>query len=230
MFNIPPDIFNRMQGMNQPQQGGTFTPSGKPYNGPFGNNTNTPFRTIRDTPDGQGAGAYGRGLNASAAQLYDHARQDGGWAVNAGLPRAGMTQTLEDFANRGSLAGPSSPAASGPLQWGGLTNNSDVLKFMQQENALSEGDLDWMGKWFNESGINGGKDFLTGNVRGWDYQNSGLTDQNKGIVGNAMSYLGNYWKPWEEEGAGMPADPPKSPAAGMNGGIFNMNPMMRGMR
>lgn len=228
MFNIPPDIFNRMQGMSQPQQGGTFTPSGKPYNGPFGNNTNTPFRTVSDNRNGASAGAYGQGLNASAAQLYDHARQDGGFAVSAGLPRAGLTQTLDDFANRGSLAGPSSPVSSGPLQWGGLTNNSDVLSFMQQENALSKGDLDWMGRWFNESGTGGNKAWLTGSVRDWDYMGSDLTGQNKGIVGRAMNYLGNYWSPLEEKGAGMPAAPPKSPMAA--GGIFNMNPLMRGMR
>ena len=227
-MNIPPDIFNRMQGMAQPQQGGTFTVSGKPYNGPFGNNTTTPFRTV------DGIGQYGNGLNSSASQIYEHFsgaqnamgrkyREHGLKPIN---PKT-QIQSMEDFANRGALAGPAS-GGSGPLQWDGLKNNSDVLRFMQQENALSGSDLDWMGRWFGESGIGGGKDFLTGNVRGWDYQGSGLTDQNKGIVGNAMNYLGNYWKPFEQQGAGMPADPPKSPMAA--GGIFNMNPLMRGMR
>jgi hypothetical protein len=87
-----------------------------------------------------------------------------------------------------------------------------------------------MGKWFGESGIGGGKDFLTGNVRHWDYMNSGLTDQNKGIVGNAMNYLNQFWSPLEQ-GKGMPADP--APAA-PPGGIFNFDPetmasMMRGL-
>lgn len=103
-----PDIFNNILPYLQNLHGGgqngrpTYTPSGQIYNGPFKNDNRTPFRTIRDTPDGRGAGAYGQGLNASAAQLYDHFRQDGGWAVKAGLPRAGMTQSIEDFLNRGN--------------------------------------------------------------------------------------------------------------------------------
>ena len=69
-----PNIFNmpNVQSMLQPNSGNSFTVSGQPYNGPFGQDTRTPFRTINNTPDGRGAGAYGNGLNASAAQLYDH--------------------------------------------------------------------------------------------------------------------------------------------------------------
>ena len=65
MFNIPPDIFNRMTGQ-QGQQSGSHTVSGQPYSGQFGNDTRTPFRTV------EGIGQYGSGLNASAAQMYDH--------------------------------------------------------------------------------------------------------------------------------------------------------------
>lgn len=218
-MNVPGSQFNA--------PGGTYTMSGKPATGPFQNNMNTPFRTVNDTADGRGAGAYGQGLNASAAQLYDHFRQDGGWAVNAGLPRAGMTQSLDDFATRGSLG---SPVSKG-LEWGGLKSNNDVLAFMRQNGALGGESLDWMGKWFGESGIGGGKDFLTGNVRHWDYMNSDLTDANKGIVGNAMNYLNQFWSPLEQ-GKGMPADP--APAA-PPGGIFNFDPdtiasIMGGMR
>lgn len=227
---INPDIFNMMQGFaqqQQPQQGGSFTVSGRPYTGPFANDTRTPFRTVNDTPDGRGAGAYGQGLNASAAQLYDHFRQDGGWAVNAGLPRAGMTQTLEDFASRGMPQGGGNIGGQGKYEWGGLKNNNDVLAFMRQNGALGGDSLDWMGKWFGEAGIGGGKDFLTGNVRHWDYMNSDLDDRNKGIVGNAMNYLNQFWSPLEQ-GKGMPADPPapKMPTAANMGGIFNISPAM----
>ena len=122
------------------------------------------------------------------------------------------------------------PAGPSALEWGNLNNNNDVLAFMRQNGALGGDSLDWMGKWFGEAGIGGGKDFLTGNVRHWDYMNSGLTDQNKGIVGNAMNYLNQFWSPLEQ-GKGMPADP--APAA-PPGGIFNFDPetissMMRGL-
>ena len=77
----------------------SFKVDGSRYTGPFAKQDVTPFRTVSDTPNGRGAGAYGSGLNASAAQLYDHFRRDGG-AVDAGLPRAGMTQTIQDFLAR----------------------------------------------------------------------------------------------------------------------------------
>ena len=224
-----PNIFNmpNVQSMLQPNSSNSFTVSGQPYNGPFGQDTRTPFRTINNTPDGRGAGAYGNGLNASAAQLYDHFRRDGGWAVNAGLPRAGMAQTLEDFAARGRPQGSGNIGGQGK-QWSDLTNNNDVLSFMRQNNALGGDALDWAGKWFGESGIGGGKDFLTGSVRNWDYMNSDLDDRNKGIVGDMMNYLGQYWEPIKEAGKGMPADPPtpKIPTAANMGGIFNIDPAM----
>lgn len=89
MFNLPPNIFNSPYLQNLVGQ------AKKP-----GWSEVNPFRTVSDTPDGRGAGAYGKGLNASASQLYDHFRQDGGWAVNAGLPRAGMTQSFDLFNQR----------------------------------------------------------------------------------------------------------------------------------
>ena len=84
-----PDIFNSpyLQNMlGQPQKQGWSEVN--------------PFRTVADNRNGYSAGAYGKGLNASASQLYDHFRQDGGWAVNAGLPRAGRTQNFDSFDQR----------------------------------------------------------------------------------------------------------------------------------
>lgn len=220
-MNVPGSQFNA--------PGGTYTMSGKPATGPFQNNTNTPFRTV------SGIGQYGQGLNSSAAQIYEHfsgaQNANGRKYSDHGLkpinPRE-QIQSIQDFRNRGSLAMPAGPSA---LEWGNLKNNNDVLSFMRQNGALGSDSLNWMGRWFGESGIGGGKDFLTGNVRHWDYMNSGLTDANKGIVGNAMNYLNQFWSPLEQ-GQGMPADP--APAV-PPGGIFNFDPdtiasIMGGMR
>lgn len=227
-----PNIFNmpNVQSMLQPNSGNSFTVSGQPYSGPFGQDTRTPFRTV------EGIGQYGNGLNASAGQLYEHfsgaQNANGRKYSDHGLkpinPKTQL-QTLEDFAARGNPQGGGNIGSQGK-QWGDLTNNNDVLAFMRQNGALGGDSLDWMGKWFGESGIGGGKDFLTGNVRHWDYMNSDLTDANKGIVGNAMNYLNQFWSPMEQ-GKGMPADP--APAA-PPGGIFNFDPdtmasMMRGL-
>ena len=216
MINIPPDIFNRMTGQQPQQEGGTFTASGQPYSGPFGNDTRTPFRTV------EGIGQYGNGLNASAAQMYDHFRGTGRLGMDHGLRKAGKVQSLEDFANRGALAGPSMPTDPNKLAFGDLTNDRSVLKFMGQNGGISAGDLDWMSRWFNEGNSNNGTGWVTGDVRGWQDQWN-LSSENQGIVGRAMDYMSNYWKPWEEQGAGMPADPqPTMPS--MGGGIFNMPP------
>lgn len=89
MFNLPPDIFNSpyLQNMRgQPQKQGWSEVN--------------PFRTVADNRNGYSAGAYGKGLNSSASQLYDHFRQDGGWAVSAGLPKAGRTQNFNSFDQR----------------------------------------------------------------------------------------------------------------------------------
>jgi hypothetical protein len=215
MINLPPDIFNRMTGQQPQQQGGTFTPSGGAYSGPFGNDTRTPFRTV------EGIGQYGNGLNSSAAQFYDHFRGSGRAAMHHGLPMAGEVQSLSDFANRGALSGPAT-SSSGKLAFEDLTDNNSVLKFMGQDGGMSAGDLDWMGRWFNESGTGGNKAWVDGSLRGWDYK-SDLTPENRAIATRAENYMSNYWKPWEEQGAGMPADPqPTMPS--MGGGIFNMPP------
>lgn len=217
MFNIPPDIFNRMTGQ-QGQQSGTFTPSGGAYSGPFGNDTRTPFRTV------EGIGQYGGGLNASAAQMYDHfssAQNGNGRSYSdVGLMNVApeAIQSMEAFKDRGGLSGPT-PTAPGKLAYGDLTDNNSVLRFMGQDGGMSASDLDWMRRWFDESGTGGNKGWVNGAVRNWNYGNSGLDAKNKAIVGRASNYMSQFWEPLEQ-GAGMPADPQPN----MAGGIFNMPP------
>lgn len=86
----------------------TYTPSGQIYNGPFGNDNRTPFRTVAPVQEGGFQPAYNRGLNASSAQLYDHFRRKGP-AANYGFAHAGPTQTFENFANRPVLEIPEVP-------------------------------------------------------------------------------------------------------------------------
>ena len=217
MINIPPDIFNRMTGQ---QQGGTFTPGGDAYSGPFGNDTRTPFRTV------EGIGQYGSGLNASASQMYDHfsnAQNGNGRSYSdVGLMNVApeAIQSMEAFKNRGALAGPEVSDPS-KLSFGDLTDNNSVLRFMGQNGGMSASDLDWMGRWFNESGTGGNKAWVDGSMRGWDYK-SDLTPENQAIAGRAENYMSQFWEPFEQ-GAGMPADPqPTMPS--MGGGIFNMPP------
>ena len=220
MFNIPPDIYNRMAGQQPQQQGGTFTPSGDAYNGPFGNDTRTPFRTV------EGTGQYGNGLNASAAQMYDHfsSAQNGNGRSYSDVGLLNVApeaiQSMEAFKNRGALAGPET-SAPGKLGFGDLTDNNSVLRFMGQDGGMSSGDLEWMGKWFNESGTGGNKAWVDGSMRGWDYK-SDLTPENQAIAGRAENYMSQFWEPFEQ-GAGMPADP-QSSMPSMGGGIFNMPP------
>ena len=95
MFNIPPDIFNRFQAANQMPNSGTYTATGRPYVGPFSNNTDTPFRTIDPAKPGGFQPAYNQGLNASAAQLYDHLRARPGQAPwSHGLYGAGAVRDI----------------------------------------------------------------------------------------------------------------------------------------
>ena len=218
MFNIPPDIFNRMTGQ-QGQQSGTFTPSGGAYSGPFVNDTRTPFRTV------EGIGQYGSGLNASAAQMYDHfssAQNGNGRSYSdVGLMNVApeAIQSMEAFKDRGALAGPATAApGNGKLAYGDLTDNNSVLRFMGQDGGMSASDLDWMGRWFNESGTGGNKAWVDGSMRGWDYK-SDLTPENRAIAGRAENYMSQFWEPFEQ-GAGMPADPQPN----MGAGIFNMPP------
>ena len=97
MFNIPPNIFNRFQAANQMPSSGTYTATGKPYSGPFGNNTGTPFRTVAASPGGYQP-AYSQGLNNSAAQLFQHSRgRPGQNPVDDGLYGAGAVQSFDDF-------------------------------------------------------------------------------------------------------------------------------------
>ena len=231
------DIFNNpaiaqlMGNMGGMQGGtGTFTASGKPYVGPFANDTRTPFRTV------EGVGQYGNGLNASAAQMYEHFNG----APQGFKPVADMSaiQTLEDFANRGKVE-PLAPVQgnypNGGVPWGhdSIITNSDWLNWMKQQNALSGKDLDWFGRWFQESGTGGNKGWVSGDVRGWEHGRSGLNQENKNRVAAAINYMNNYWDPWEDKKKDVP--PPKYPVVN-NGGIFNgvdqgmLDLIMRGMK
>ena len=218
-----PDIFNNpaiaqlMMGNMGGMQGGTgtYTASGKPYVGPFANDTRTPFRTV------EGAGQYGNGLNASAAQMYEHFNG----APQGFKPIEDMSaiQTLGDFADRGKIE-PQGPIKgnypNGGVPWGdeSILTNSDWLNWMKQQNALSGKDLDWFGRWFQESGTAGNKGWVDGNVRGWEHGRSGLNQENKNRVSSAINYMSNYWDPWESKQKDVP--PPKYPVVN-NGGIFN---------
>jgi hypothetical protein len=108
-----------------------YTPSGEVYNGPFGNDTRTPFRTVDN------GFQYGNGLNASAGQLYNHFHRKAALDKQAGNPNAtiadyGLTpghqvQTLEDFANRGRLMMPEvpvPPTVPGPNPDTNTSNNA----------------------------------------------------------------------------------------------------------
>ena len=118
-----PDIFNNilpyLQNLYGGAQGGrpTYTPSGSIYNGPFKNDTRTPFRTVT------GIGQYGQGLNSSAAQMYEHfsggMNSQGRTYRDVGLkpvdPKT-QIQSYEDFLNRGK---PKMPADTNPPPYGG---------------------------------------------------------------------------------------------------------------
>lgn len=221
MINIPPDIFNRMTGQ-QPQQGGTFTPSGGAYSGPFGNDTRTPFRTVAPVKEGAFQPAYNQGLNASSAQLYDHFRGRPDMnPVDAGLYGAGATQSLEDFANRGVLPTTTNKGSypNGGVPWGddSIVTNSDWVNWMRQQKALSDKDLDWFNRWFQESGTGGNKGWVTGDVRGWGHGRSGLNQENKNRVNSAINYMNSYWSPYEPKNQNVP--PPQYPVS--YGNIFN---------
>jgi hypothetical protein len=82
--------------------GGTYTPvptdsykvDGTRYGGQFAKQDVSPFRTV------ESAGQYGTGLNASAAQIYDHYRSSGRKAADYGFKPAGEVQTIQDFLAR----------------------------------------------------------------------------------------------------------------------------------
>ena len=234
-----PDIFNNpmvqqlLGGAGPAANAGTFTASGRPYTGPFANDTRTPFRTV------EGIGQYGNGLNASAAQFYDYY---GGAPQGMKPVDVGAIQSIDDFIQRGALSNVALPIQgnypNGGVPWGhdSIKTNSDWLNWMKQQNALSNKDLDWFGRWFQESGTAGNNGWVSGNVRGWEHGRSGLNQENKNRVSAALNYMNNYWDPFEEKGRGMPADPlpPKRLTSG--GGIFNgvdmdiLNTAMGGMR
>jgi hypothetical protein len=233
-----PDIFNNpaiaqmMANMGGQQGGtGTFTASGRPYSGPFANDTRTPFRTV------EGVGQYGNGLNASAAQMYEHF--NGAPAGFKPIEDMSAIQTLDDFKNRGALSQLAGPIQgnypNGGVPWGdeSIVTNSDWLNWMKQQNALSGKDLDWFGRWFQESGTGGNKGWVSGDVRGWDSGGSDLNQENKNRVAAALNYMGNYWDPWEKKKKDVP--PPKLPVVS-NGGIFNgvdqgmLDLIMKGMK
>jgi len=82
MFNLPPSIFNyQAMGDREPQSKWSTT---------------NPFRTV-EVP-----GAYGDGLNSSAAQLYSHMLRfkDNDYMKDRGFRPAHKMQSIEDFMNR----------------------------------------------------------------------------------------------------------------------------------
>ncbi len=74
----------------------SYRVDGTKYTGPFAKQDVNPFRTV------ESAGQYGSGLNASAAQMYDHYRSSGRKAADYGFKPAGAVQTIADFLARRS--------------------------------------------------------------------------------------------------------------------------------
>lgn len=125
-----------LSGANGMQQGRpTYTASGNVYNGPFGNDNRTPFRTVAPVQEGGYQPAYNRGLNASSAQLYDHFRQRGP-AANYGFAHAGATQGLADFANRGALQMPVMPPPNPDTATSGVQGAGMVPSIFRLSNFV----------------------------------------------------------------------------------------------
>ena len=76
--------------------------------------------------------------------------------------------------------------------WGGVKNNQDAIAWSLQNGDISPEEAQWLGKWSQESGHKGDM-FTNGGWMNWDHNNSGLTGQNKAIVGKFKNSLsGNY--------------------------------------
>lgn len=77
--------------------------------------------------------------------------------------------------------------------------NADWLNWMRGQGALSDDDLNWFGKWFQESDNAGGKNWITGKVEEFDWARSGLNDENKARVQKAINYMKPFWEKEEPE-------------------------------
>ena len=95
---------------------------------------------------------------------------------------------------------PSKPTAGAPD-----FTNTDWLNWMKGQGAMTDKELDWIGRWFSESGTGGHKNWVTGDVQNYNWAESDLTKQNKGIVNKAINYMKPFWEekqPKEEKAAG----------------------------
>lgn len=77
--------------------------------------------------------------------------------------------------------------------------NADWLNWMGGQGALTDEELDWFGRWFQESGNAGGKNWITGSAGNFDWAGSDLNDENKARVEKAINYMKPFWEKEEPE-------------------------------
>lgn len=99
---------------------------------------------------------------------------------------------LNDFIEKYQNREPSQPVAE-DNGWGGVKSDSDAINWAVQKGDITPEEAQWLNKWQSEA--NDGNNWVdgSGGLMDWDYMNSGLTDQNKGIVDRFHNSVSGNW-------------------------------------
>lgn len=90
--------------------------------------------------------------------------------------------------------------------WGQVKTDAQAINWALQRGDITQQEAQWLSKWQGEA--NDGNNWVdgSGGTKNWDYMNSGLTNQNKGIVDKFYNSVSGNW-------GGQPAQQvPQSPA------------------
>jgi hypothetical protein len=112
---------------------------------------------------------------------------------------------------------PKQPTASNG--WGAVSNDQDAIYWALEKGDITRDEADWLLRWQNEAADGNNWVDGSGGTKNWDYMNSGLTSQNKGIVDKFYKSVSGNW------GGGQQApqqpqqqpqqQPPQAPGMGM---------------
>lgn len=133
------------------------------------------------------------------------------------IPEGGIIQPPPEPVSPPPVEPPPPVAPTAGNGWGGVKTDADAIAWAMRKGDITPQEAAWLNRWQGEAN-DGDSNWADGSTRNWDYMNSGLTNQNKGIVDKFYKSISGNWGDAPSRSA-APQQPTSLPR-----GLFDMNP------